>query len=254
MFLFLIFPRCFQICSIMGGGQIQYGKAVCADTRRMEPNHQPPLSRRRVPGLDSMSSPTPQSHPRCADLLAAANCRCSSCTAQRSPTTGMPLSIRGLEQLHATNGCMVCRDNADRRASVESRSTSPTTSGLCPFVVELYPTAIPLTMRNLEERHASGGCAICCAICADMRNLEERHASGGCAICADALERRAAADRLRAERQLDAQRRVQSEPERLSLVRDARSQAAAALCHLLLPAHQSGLAASNPNHNPANNA
>jgi hypothetical protein len=141
----------------MGGGQIQYGKAVCADTRR---------------------------------------------------------------------------DSADRRASVESHSTSPTTSGLCPFVVELYPTAIPLTMRNLEERHASGGCA----------------------ICADALERRAAADRLRAERQLDAQRRVQSEPERLSLVRDARSQAAAALCRLLLPAHQSGLAASNPNHNPANNA
>ena len=122
------------------------------------------------------------------------------------------------------------RDSADRRASVESRSTSPTTSGLCPFVVEFYPTVIPLTMRNLEERHASGGCA----------------------ICADALERRAAADRLRAERQLDAQRRVQS--ERLSLERVARSQAAAALCRLLLPAHQSELAASNPNHNPANNA
>jgi hypothetical protein len=214
MFLFLIFPRCFQICSIMGGCQIQYGKAVCADTRR---------------------------------------------------------------------------DSANRHASVESHSTSPTTSGLCPFVVELYPTAIPLTMRNLEERHASGGCT----------------------ICADALERRAAADRLRAERQLDAQRTpvptpvdhmpmsaaaassldfasgmpmsaaacealdaarvmccalttlkrmtadddVQSESERLSLERVARSQAAAAaLCRLLLPAHQSELAASNPNHNPANNA
>jgi hypothetical protein len=117
-----------------------------------------------------------------------------------------------------------------------------------------------------------------------MRNLEERHASGGCTICADALERRAAADRLRAERQLDAQRTpvptpvdhmpmsaaaasslttlkrmtaddgVQSESERLSLERVARSQAAAALCRLLLPAHQSELAASNPNHNPANNA
>jgi hypothetical protein len=151
------------------------------------------------------------------------------------------------------------RDSANRHASVESHSTSPTTSGLCPFVVELYPTAIPLTMRNLEERHASGGCT----------------------ICADALERRAAADRLRAERQLDAQRTpvptpvdhmpmsaaaaaavkrmtaddgVQSESERLSLERVARSQAAAALCRLLLPAHQSELAASNPNHNPANNA
>jgi hypothetical protein len=137
MFLFLIFPRCFQICSIMGGCQIQYGKAVCADTRR---------------------------------------------------------------------------DSADRRASVESHSTSPTTSGLCPVVVEFYPTAIPLPFH------------------------------------------RAAADRLRAERQLDAQRRVQSESERLSLERVARSQAAAALCRLLLPAHQSELAASNPNHNPANNA